>query len=58
MKKEHPKNGLHTEHFENGQKCLEGYYKNGKRDGKWTRWHENGQKEQEGNHNDDKQDVK
>jgi len=27
---------------ENGEKKLEGSYKNGKLDGKWTEWHENG----------------
>jgi len=43
MKKENPKNGLHTEYFENGQKIQEGNYKDDKQYGKWTLWDENGQ---------------
>ena len=43
MKKEHTKNGLHTEYFENGQKKSEGMVKDGKENGKLTEWDENGQ---------------
>ena len=42
MTTETPKNGLHTEYFDNGQ-ILEANYKDGKEDGKWTFWNENGQ---------------
>ena len=35
---------------ENGQKQLEGNYKNGNRDGLWNRWHKNGQKLAEANY--------
>ena len=30
------KDGLHTDFHENGKKKYEGYYKDGKKDGKWT----------------------
>ena len=42
----------------NGQKGIEGYYKYGKKDGKWTKWYENGQIESEGNYKDGKKDGK
>ena len=42
--------------YENGQKKLQGNYKNGKRDGLWVVWHENGQKKSEGNYKDGNQD--
>ena len=58
MKKEHPKNGLHTEYFENGQKCREGYYKDDKQVGKWTMWYESGQKESEANYKNGQKDGK
>ena len=54
MKKEIPKNGLHTTYHENGQKKSEGNYKDDKHDGKWTWWHENGQIEAERNYKDGK----
>ena len=37
---------------ENGQKRLEGTYKDGKQDGPMTAWHENGQKQREGTYKD------
>ena len=47
MKKEIPKNGPHTEYYENGQIEQEANYKDGKYDGKQTFWDENGQIESE-----------
>jgi antitoxin component YwqK of YwqJK toxin-antitoxin module len=38
------KDGLYTEWFENGQKKLEGTFKDGERDGLYTSWNENGKK--------------
>jgi len=43
MTTETPKNGLHTEYYDNGQKKEEVNYKNGELNGKWTEWYENGQ---------------
>ena len=54
MKKEIPKNGLHTEYYESGQIKGEGNYKDGKLDGKWTNWYENGEIEQEATFKDGK----
>ena len=34
--------------YKNGEKKLEGSYKDGKEDGVWTSWYENGQKKREG----------
>lgn len=34
--------------YANGQKAIEGAYKDGKKDGLWTEWYENGQKMSEG----------
>jgi antitoxin component YwqK of YwqJK toxin-antitoxin module len=42
-----PKDGLHVEYYENGQKKAEGHFKNGKQDGLTTFWYENGQKQEE-----------
>ena len=42
MTTETPKNGLHTEYHENGQKKLEVNYKDGELDGRATWWYENG----------------
>ena len=42
MTTEKPKNGLHTEYFENGEWSEENY-KNGKLDGKSTTWYASGQ---------------
>lgn len=36
------KNGLYSEYYSDGQKKVEGYYLNGKRDGGWIEWFENG----------------
>jgi len=47
-----PKNGLHTEYFENSQEKIEKNYRNGRLHGKWTEWYENGQKKKEGNYTD------
>ena len=44
--------GLHL----NGQKSMEGNYKDGKEDGLWVWWYENGQKEAEVNWKNGKQD--
>ena len=48
--------GLSTIWYENGQKWMEGNYKDGKDDGLWTRWYENGQKKGEGRMKDGKLD--
>ena len=40
MTKETPKNGLHTEYYESGQKMVEGNYKDSKKEGKWTRFYD------------------
>ena len=40
----------------NGQKCEEGYYKDGKKNGLHTEWYENGQKKSEGTWKDGKED--
>ena len=39
-------------HKSNGNKKMEGYYKDGLRNRKWNWWHENGQKEKEGTFKD------
>ena len=52
MVTEIPKNGLHTEYFENSQEKIEKNYRNGRLHGKWTEWYENGQKKKEGNYTD------
>ena len=44
--------------YENGQKKVEGNYKDGYQDGKWTEWYENGQITTEGKFKDDKIDGK
>ena len=49
MNYEKPKNGLHTEHYDNGQIKLEISFKDGIFFGKYTSWHENGQKKEERN---------
>ncbi len=40
--------GKWTFWFSDGDKFVEGNYKDGSREGLWTEWHENGQKSQEG----------
>ncbi len=50
------RNGIRKFFYEEGQKDLEGTYKNGKRDGQWTKWYENGKKESEGTFKDGKED--
>ena len=43
----------HIEYWSNGQKRIEGTYKDGKWDGKWTEWHEKtGQKVSEKTYKD------
>ena len=37
-----------TRYYQNGEKEIEGEYKNKKKDGKWTYWYENGKKWSEG----------
>ena len=51
---ETPFTGKSIGHYENGQKKLEGNFKDGKREGLHTMWHENGQKKLEGNFKDGK----
>ena len=58
MKTETPKNGLHTDYHDNGQKKSEGNVKDGKKDGKWTEWEENGQINSVANYKDGKEDGK
>jgi uncharacterized protein len=57
MTKETPKNGLHSEYYDNGMKKSEGKYQGGKKDGKWTSWHSS-VKNSEGNYKDGKKDGK
>ena len=46
----------HIEHYPNGQKRIEGTYKDWKRDGKWTFWFDNdGQKDREETYKDGKE---
>ena len=49
-------NGKWTEWYENGQKKLEGTFKDGERDGLVTSWFENGQKGWEGTYKDGEPD--
>ena len=44
MKKEQ-KLEYHIKYYSNGNKCEEGYFRNGFREGEWTTWYENGDKE-------------
>ena len=50
------KNGLYSEFFSNGNKKIEGAYKEGREYGQWIEWHENGQKWYEGTYKDGKRD--
>ncbi|MCX6257817.1 MAG: hypothetical protein NTW49_07990 [Bacteroidia bacterium] len=38
--------------YENGEKSMEGEFKNGLKSGHWTTWFENGNKQSEGNYKD------
>ena len=49
-----PYTGKSYELHLNGQKSMEGNYKDGKEDGLWVWWYENGQKSMEGNYKDGK----
>ena len=49
MNEEARKNRLYTSYHDNGQKKLEGNYKDGKKDGIWYKWDENALKLEEGN---------
>ena len=51
-----PYTGSTIQTFQNGQKALEGYFKEGLENGKWIEWHNNGQKESEGIYLDGKKD--
>ena len=51
---ETPFTGVAVDKYENGQKKVEGTWKDGKEEGLMTRWHENGQKEAEGTFKDGK----
>ena len=53
---EEPFTGKRLCHYENGQKELEGYYKDGKKDGKWIYWYENGQVKSEDYYKDGRLD--
>ena len=46
--KETPFNGKTVSTYDNGQKELEGSYRDGKKDGEWTYWSENGRKDSSG----------
>ena len=50
MTTETPHNGLYTIYYDSNQrqKTTQGYYKYGKKHGKWTHWYENGEKKWEG----------
>ena len=43
MKKEIPRNGLHTEYYDSDQTRAELNYKDGKKNGKCREWDKNGQ---------------
>jgi antitoxin component YwqK of YwqJK toxin-antitoxin module len=51
-----PFTGKLVEEYANGQKKIEGNYKNGKPEGLETYWHKNGQKLREGNYKNGKPD--
>ena len=53
---ENPFTGKVVDFHPNGQKILEGNYKNGKVNGLWTAWLKNGQKSREENYKDGKPD--
>jgi len=42
-----PFTGTSVDHFESGQKEIEGHFKDGKQDALFTTWYENGQKKME-----------
>ena len=48
------KTEVKTEYYDNGEKELEGNYKDGKQEGVMIAWYENGEKELEGNYKDGK----
>ena len=48
--------GQYGSWYEDGQKMMEGTYKEGKHDGLWTTWHENGQKRTEFTYKEGKHD--
>jgi hypothetical protein len=52
MKKEPPENGLHIEHYDDGQLKFERNFKDGELHGKYTSWYESGQKKSEENYED------
>jgi hypothetical protein len=58
MESETPKNGLHVEHYDNGQLKSEFNYKDGDLDGKSTFWYENGHVEAEMNYKNNKKEGK
>ena len=45
---EHLHDGPYTEWYPNGQKVLEGAYKDGEKEGVWREWYENGKKKSHG----------
>ncbi len=49
---QNPYSGEVFDLYNNGNKKLEGSYKNGKENRKWTVWYENGQKASEGTNKD------
>jgi antitoxin component YwqK of YwqJK toxin-antitoxin module len=50
------KDGCRSTYYENGQKKVEGTYKDGKRDGLFTQWYGNGKKQKRGTYKDGKRD--
>jgi len=54
MTKETPKNGLHAQYYDNGQKRSECNFQDGKRYGKSTNWYKNGQIVSEANYKENK----
>ena len=49
---ETPYTGNIIKHYDNGQKAMKGYLKNGVFHGRFIAWHENGQKKQDFNYKD------
>jgi hypothetical protein len=50
------KDGIFILFRDNGHRMIEGYYKDGKQNGKWTLWYENGQKKSIDHYKDGVQD--
>ena len=48
--------GFYREFYPNGEKFVEGQYKNGRQDGNWTYWHDNGKVQRKVNYNNGQPD--